>query len=167
MVAAATFPSVVRWVRWLLAQHWSETRKPSITVCLFGWRARPCDVECCPSSVSVRPSIHVRFQWHGTPCQLWVLCTREHVCGHAERKKKERAHRHTCAPSPSLVSRCASITPQHLVYMSSLPCGPCSIKSDDWLSVGIKRNPILVCSLGTSLEGYWLIHHLVNMDFSL
>lgn len=80
-------------------------------------------------------------------------------------RSKECAHRRICAPSPSLVSHCASITPQYLVYMSSLPCGPCSIKSDDWLSGGIKRNPILVFSLGTSLKGYWLIHHLVNMDF--
>ncbi len=84
-------------------------------------------------------------------CEAGQTRTLEHVCGHAE---KERAHRHLCAPSPSLVLRCASITPQHLVYLSSLPCGPCSIKSDDWLSVGIKRNPIPAFSLGTSLKGY-------------
>lgn len=114
----------------------------------------------------LRPSIHPRqvpMTQDAMPAvRLDKRVYRSMLCGHAE---KECAHRHTCAPNPSLVSRCASITPQHLVYMSSLPCGPCSIKSDDWLSVGIKRNPILVFSPGTSLEGYWLIHHSVNMDF--
>lgn len=119
----------------------------------------------------VHPSIHVRLQWHRTLCQLWGwtnICSQERVCVGTQQMNAHthrRAWAYTCATSPSLVSRCASITPQHLVYMSSLPCGLCSIKSDDWLSVGIKINPILVFSLGISLEGYWLIQHLVNMDF--
>lgn len=99
--------------------------------CLFSWRARPCDVECCSSSTSIHPSTSV----DAVPAvrldrrayrNMWAC-------------RKQSVHRNTCA-HPSLVSRCASITPQHLVYVSSLPCGPCSIKSDDWLSVYKKKS---------------------------
>lgn len=101
--------------------------------CLFSWRARPCDVECCSSSTSIHPR-QVPMTQDAVPAvrldkrayrNMWAC--RNRVCTGV------------CA-RPSLVSRCASITPQHLVYVSSLPCGPCSIKSDDWLSVYKKKS---------------------------
>lgn len=115
-----------------------------------------------------RPSIHVRFQWHRTLCQLWGwtnIRSQEHVCGHAEKSKwaHTEGRGHTRAAVPSLVLHWASITPRHLVCTSLLLCGPRSVKFDNWLCVGIKRNSILF-SLGSPLEAYWLIHHLVNMD---
>lgn len=89
----------------------------------------------------VRPSIHPRqdsMTQDAVPAarldkhMLRGVCVGRHA-------GQEYVHRHTCAWSPSLALHHASITPQHLVCMSSSPCGPCSIICDDWLSVDIKR----------------------------
>lgn len=125
-----------------LAQHQSKTRKLSIMASLLAGEP---SLEIWSVVPLVRPSIHPRqdsMTQDAVPAarldkhMLRGVCVCVCVGRHAG---KEHVHRHTCARSPSLALHHASITPQHLVCMSSSPCGPCSIKCDDWLSVDIKR----------------------------
>lgn len=145
--------SAVRRVCWRLTQCYSKTRKPSVTRCLFSWWARPCDVECCSSSTSIHPSIHVRFQWHKTQCQCWDwINVHTETCGHAEKESKLSTA--LCQHYTTAFSLCAFFALWAV------------LNHIWWLAVcGYKQKPHSCFSLGTTLKGYWLIHHSLNMDF--
>ena len=135
---------------------------------MFVWLKRPCDVERCSSSASIHPSTSgSNDTGRCASCEAGQTFAHRSMCVWAaanERTLQKGMGIHVCTKPKFSITLCQHYTTA-LVYMSSLPCGLCSIKSDDWLSVSIKRNPILVFSLGTSLEGYWLIHNLINMEF--
>lgn len=73
--------------------------------------------------------------------------------------EKPSVHARTCAAVSA--SLCASLTPQHLVYTSQLAV----LNHSWWLAVcEFENKPLPVFSLGTTLEGYWLIPSSVNID---
>lgn len=73
--------------------------------------------------------------------------------------EKPSVHALTCAAVSA--SLCASLTPQHLVYTSQLAM----LNHSWWLAVcEFENKPLPVFSLGTTLEGYWLIPSSVNID---
>lgn len=145
---------VVRWVCWRLTQCYSKTRKSSVTQCLFSWWARPCDVECCSSSASIHP------------CQ--VPMTQDTV---PALRLDKRAYRNmwACRKRACTESKLSTALCQHYTTAFSL-CAFFALwavlNHVWWLAVcGYKQKSHSCFSLGTTLKGYWLIHHSLNMDF--
>lgn len=85
-------------------------------------------------------------------------------CGASGEAADEKASMRAliCAAVPALAF--ASLTPQHLIYMSQLAV----LNHSWWLAAcEFKNKPLPVFSPGTSLEGYWLIFLLCKYGLFL